>query len=166
MSCDLLIPYDSSCCDTSIVPDELQQITADYYGCAMGKITDYMDLFYAAEVFGNDDSSEEFANSINDFHYLYAYLVMMYWERMEDSANNPPCYSDKGVPFYVTEYNLVCIKKYFECKNTDITTLLNAFGLVITGKPDGINFMSLESAFPTTPDCLDDDEIFIVNKPI
>lgn len=166
MSCDILAPYNPFCCDIAISPDPLQQISSDYYDCSLGQITALIDKMYAAELFGNDVESEQFANAINDYHYLYSYLVMIYFQRLEDAANNPPCFTDKGLPFYISEYKIMCIRKYFECKGINIIPLLQAFDMVISGTPDGINFMSLEAAFPTTPDCPDDDQLFIVNKQI
>lgn len=165
MSCDSLIPDNSSyCCDTSLTVTELQQSTIDYYDCVNSNISSLMNEWYSAEVFGMSDKAELSINNINDYHYLYLYLVMIYYQRKWDSEANPPCYTDKGLEYYLITYNIDCIKKYFLCKNVDIKSLLQAFNLYTTGSPDGINFMAIEDTYPDS--CTINDQLFIVEKPI
>lgn len=165
MSCDWNIPYDGNCCRTDIVPTDLEQKTADYYDCISDKVWDLVKKMYASELYGNTLDSRAYANMINDFHYLYGYLVIIYYQRLEDAANNLPCHTDQGIAFYLDEYEIECIKKYFLCKNVNIDSLLEAFDLGQIGDPDGINFMAIEECHPDIdPEC--PCEIFIVEKPL
>jgi hypothetical protein len=165
MSCDPLLPDNSLyCCDTSITLTDLQQNSVDYYDCIWGNMNALMHEWYSAETFGMPDKAENAINSINDYHYLYIYLVIIYYQRKWDAEANPPCYTDKGLDYYLTEYNIECIKKYFLCKNVDIKSLLQAFDMYSELGPDGINFMAIEDTYPDT--CSTNNELFIVEKPI
>lgn len=148
MSCDWNVPYNGNCCRTDIVPTDLEQKTSDYFDCLRDTIWNLIKKMYNAEIFGNNSDSRMYANMINDYYYLYGYLVIIYYQRIEDALNNPPCYEDQGIAYYLQEYDIECIKKYFQCKGVDISSLLNAFDLGSIGEPDGVNFMSVEECYP------------------
>lgn len=165
MSCDWNIPYEGNCCRTDIVPTDLEQKTVDYFDCLRDKIWDLVKKMYISEAFGNTTQSQQLTNMINDYYYLYGYLVIIYYQRLEDASLNSPCFTDNGIAYYLEEYDIACIKKYFACKNVDISSLLNAFDLGVIGPADGINFMAIEECDPSIdPSC--PCEIFIVEKPL
>ena len=164
MVCDPLQIFNPACCNTRIVPTDLEQKTIDYYSCVSSEMVTLLNQFYSAEALGNEPLSEESINRINDYHYLYAYLVMIYFQRIEDAALDTVCHKDKGLSFYLTEYNIACIRKYFECKRVNIDSLLQSFDMFSSDGVDGVNFMSIEEA--ASDNCPDNDELFIVEKPI
>jgi len=163
MGCDYNILYNAACCDTSPAT-ELETMSSDYFDCLKSRIWELVKKMYADEMFGKSEDSNTYANMINDFMYLYAYFVIIYYQRIEDASNDLVCHNDKGIPYYLTEFKIDCIKKYFVCKNMDISSLLNAFDLGQVGTNDGINFMAIEEAYPDT--CTTNNELFIVEKPI
>lgn len=168
MGCRIINPDESKCCNTQIYPTILEGYSADFYNCIQNTLKQLVCDMYAAEQFGNEKLATELANLINDFHYLYGYMVILYFQRLEDAQNSPPCFMDKGNAEYWKEFQLECIRKYFQCKGVNITSLYNSFDLypATTLGPDGINFMAIELAQPPTPNCTLDDQVFIVSKPL
>lgn len=168
MSCRRIVPDETKCCDTRLLPTKLEGYSADYYDCLRKTLQQLICDMYAAEAFGDPVKAKIMANLINDFHYLYGYMVILFLQRQEDAKNDLNCHMDKGNAFYWQEFQLECIRKYFQCKGVDISSLYNSFDLYpkTTLGPDGINFMSIEQAVPPTPQCNLDDQVFIVSKPI
>lgn len=164
MSCERIVEAQPDCCSLEPV-SELETLTANFYDCIRNTMNEYVSSIYSQEMFGNVEKSDSYANALNDLHYLYAYMVIIYFQRQEDKLLDTDCNRDKGSAYYYEEYKIDCIKRYFKCRNIDISSMLNTFGLTKTNTiPDGINFMCIDACVDDTPNCSDDNELFIVNK--
>lgn len=161
----MLDPFSTGrCCLTQA--SELQQLTADYYEAVNGCISNLMTKIYQAEVYGRD--TEELYNQLNNFHYLYSLLIMIYLERQEDIAYNQylgdGCAVDNGAEYYVDKYHIECIVKKFMCTGNgcDIGPVLDVFGLnpKRLSNNDGIGFMYIQYG---QQDCDEQKNIFRVS---
>jgi hypothetical protein len=135
---------DPGCCES--YSTELQQLIALYYYEASTFMFAINDSIYAAEIFGKP--TEQLYNRQNDFHYLLALLVMIYYER-QDHVLWEDDGTDYGIEYYYVEHNLECIRNNFLCKGYDIIGLLRIFDLDPDAPDlplDGINYMHITQA--------------------
>ncbi len=148
---------DANCCQLEITPS--QAIQSEYYSVFYNTLYAMINSAWKAELFGKADDATKYYNKINDFHYLYTYLLFIKME-MDYDASQDSCGKNKGAQYYYDKYNLKCISQYFECQGFNITELYNVFNLNPLTADDGINYMSIEQ---TAISC--DTNIFTINKP-
>lgn len=75
---------------------------------------------------GNPERTEQYFNDLNDFHYLLAYLGIIYYQQQQDILYSP-VNLPQDVTYYRDKYNIVCIENYFTCKGYNIQQILDAF---------------------------------------
>jgi hypothetical protein len=103
---------------------------------------------------------------LEDMGVLYLFLAMLEWKAMEQNTyhleydeNNCPKWTYPSM--LVDEKFVDCIVKHFHCQGIDIRSILRKFGVLPLGqKPDGIDYMHIESG---NPPC--DNRLFQVDKP-
>lgn len=137
----------TDCCLT--IPSGIQQLTTEYYKEIAPFIDGLMASIYQAEMYGKD--TEELYNQVNNFHYLFCLLMLIYKEMYDDSQWNKyfgdGCEIDKGIEFYNEKYHLDCVKKKFFCTGTgyDISDAMDIFNLNPDAiGTDGIGYMSIQ----------------------
>jgi hypothetical protein len=103
---------------------------------------------------------------LQDMGVLYMFLAMLEWKAMEQNTYNLT-YDENNCPEWKYPGNFVdekfvdCLVKHFHCQGIDIRTILRKFGVLpLEGKPDGIDYMHIESG---NPPC--DNKLFQINKP-
>jgi hypothetical protein len=104
-------------------------------------------------------------NHLQDLGILYLYMAMLEWKAWEQNTFFLK-YDDNNCPIWqypstvVDPETLSCIMKHFSCICTDIRTVLRAWGIYPVGvKPDGIDYMHIESGYPPC-----DNNIFQIGK--
>lgn len=144
-----------TCCLVS--PSVMQTMTADYYKEISGFMDGLLQEVYQNEIYGKP--TEEIYNQINNFHYLYALMVMIWYEMWEDAQKQKyfgtGCETDQGVAFYVEKYNLACVKKKFFCtgRGYDVSSAMDVFGLNPDYQnQDGINYMHIQYSSSSCPE--------------
>jgi hypothetical protein len=137
------------CCQES--PTALQNLSADYYTAIGTYVDNIMTELYQAEMYGKD--TEIYYDMLNDFHYLYTLLILIYQEMQNDAIwefnYGTGCNQSQTVDYYLEKYNINCIQKHFFCYGYDIADALNVFGLnPDMQEQDGIGFMYIEFDSP------------------
>lgn len=123
------------CCQKE--PSTLQALTRDFYKSIQVYLEDLLQESYEYSVFGK--CAQSIYDKINDFHYLYMLMIVIYQEQQEDKDINyyinEECNVDNGAKYYIDKYNLACIKKHFMCNKFNVSQALQIFGL----DPDMLN---------------------------
>ena len=150
------------CCQ--INPTSLQELSTKYYGAIGRFVEELMEEIYQAEMYGKP--VEHLYNKLNNFNYLFGYLLIIVDEINNDAINDAywgtGCGQNKGMQYYEKKYHLSCIAKKFFCLGFDITSLLTLFGLNPNNTNlNGIGFMSI--AYHGNPNCKNNINPFIIH---
>jgi hypothetical protein len=160
--CPEFKPAKTGCCDTDLVPSELEASLAMFFSCSSHNMLCWANNVYEAELMMQPKRAEHNVDAIMDYTYLYTYLTTIYWQMVEDRKLDP-CGNDKGALFYFNEYKLDCIVKYFRCKDLDVRPLLASFGLYPFDEfVDGVAYMAIDIPSTLTDPCPTNDAIFTV----
>jgi hypothetical protein len=164
MATNILQPFHNT--DFHFVNAETEHYLAkDYYSAMKENLQKILSNIYSAELFGKE--TETLYNMVNDFHYLFGLLMIIYIERVNDARVNllidDGCGVDQGTQYYIDKYNLDCIQKHFSCmgQGYDIQEALDVFGLNpdLQGL-DGIGYMMIGGS--SNPLCETGKRIFKV----
>lgn len=134
------------CCITAT--NAIQNMTSDYYSMVGPWIDDILTQVEQAETFGYP--TENLYNIINEFHYLYSLLLIIYLEINQDAEwdyiYGTGCGNHQGIDYYADKYNIECLQKHFRCTGAgyDITNILDVFGMNPKAVEDGIGYMSIK----------------------
>jgi len=113
-------------CTGQVSADEYQFLKKLYYDASNEIMDSLFNKIYSNELYGKD--ATEYYNRMNDIHYLYRYMVLIYNVRKEDETLNPVKFE---LNEYYTYYDIEKIRKKFKCKGIEIYPLLEVFNIQI-----------------------------------
>lgn len=115
---------------------------------------------------GNTESVDDSLDKLGYFNIFTVYLALVEWKVYEQNTFFLETDEDDcpiwNYPSTVVEEDLVqCLIKFFNCQHLNIEAPLWSFGILpLGGKPDGIDYMHIESGYP-----LCDNVLFQIEKP-
>lgn len=154
---------EQGCCKVSNT--EFEQLTANHYSLYGTIFDSYLTKAYSAEVYGKD--TERWYDLLNEAHYLYILMTIIYWERYNDKIKDAwlgtGCGNDLGGEYYADKYNIDCIQKRFMCYGVNVDLILENWGLnpdTFT-ELDGIGYMNIDYEMT---DCNEETNTFQINE--